>query len=68
MASEYYGLNNSVTDMGPDAVAIGTSTTSKDIEVRIDLTKSWTSVQINQALDAIFRKIIDGTLNTIGSV
>jgi hypothetical protein len=61
MGSEYYGINrNDVLAQMPDAVTVGTSTGSTDIEVRLDLTKGMTSLEIENALEVIFRRIIDG--------
>lgn len=61
MASKYYGLDNlpSLMDQ-PDQVQIGDSTTSADIEVRIDLTKGWTRQGIKIALESIDRKLTSG--------
>lgn len=61
MGSEYYGINRGdPNQLMPDAVTVGTSTGSTDIEVRLDLTKGWTTLEIEEALDAIYQRIIDG--------
>jgi hypothetical protein len=67
MANRFYGLNNLATNHRQENVVTGTSTQSTDIEVRIDDTKSWSRLQIVEALEAISRRISIGTndLNVI---
>lgn len=55
MASEYYGLNRGQTEF---SIVNGTSTNSTDIEVRVDLTKSWKKAEVLQKLEEIKNHIL----------
>lgn len=69
MASEYYGYNrNQGPGYPPDLATVGTSTGSTDIEVRVDLTKGWTSEEIKIVLDAIYQRINDGRYGELANV
>lgn len=67
MASEYFGYNRG-TDLSPDAVTTGTSTGSTDVEVRVDLTKSLTKLDVLLILEAIERVIEDQRTATIANI
>ena len=59
MASEYYGVNRGTCDsLNLNNVAVGTSTQSTDIELRVDLTKSVTILDVYKALD-LFRAYLE---------
>lgn len=60
MADVFYGVNRGATSPEPDAVSYGTSTTSKDIEVRIDTGKGSTRKDVTLALEQILNRINDG--------
>lgn len=58
MAMQYIGLNRGAITT-EDNLTVGTSTTATlDIEVRIDDTVGWTSVEIEQAMDQIERYLL----------
>lgn len=59
MASKSYGLNrNSPTDDGPDAITVGSlAVSSNDIELRFDLTKSLTTLDVIRACNAFIRRL-----------
>lgn len=59
MASEYYGLNRGQTEF---QVVNSSSTNSTDIEVRIDLTKGFTTAEIDNKLQEIYDTIIRNNL------
>jgi len=59
MAQRYFGLNRGA-DHNPNDVTVGTSTGSTDIELRIDDSKGMNSLDVNMAVDAIMRRILDG--------
>lgn len=63
MASKYFGLNHGLaTYNNPQAITVGTSTGSTDIELRIDLTKSITTEEAALACDVIKNRILTGAL------
>lgn len=70
MADEFYGFNVTGLDMNTDsAVLYGTSTTSADVEVRVNvLTPQMTRLTVIRALQAIERAIEDGRLNKKGQL
>lgn len=61
MGSRYYGLNNLPPKFRQEDVLTDTSTTSTDVEVRINDAKSWKRNTVIQALEAIIRRIRSGT-------
>ena len=59
MASEYYGVNRgTLSGAFPGNVTVGTSTGSTDIELRVDLTKGSTKLDVINALDSIRNYIL----------
>jgi hypothetical protein len=50
MAVQYFGVNRGAQST---TVTTGTSSTSKNVEVAVDLTKSMTRAEVIQALDEI---------------
>jgi hypothetical protein len=54
MTQRYIGVNRGA-DYNVDALAFNTSTNSTDIELRIDDTKGFTTVEIDAILDAFER-------------
>lgn len=60
MASVYYGVNRGATSPEPDAISYGMSTTSTDIELRIDTGKGTTRKDVTLALEQILNRINDG--------
>jgi hypothetical protein len=56
MAQQYIGVNRGA-DYNPDALTVGTSTGSTDVELRIDDTKGWTTAELYAVMDAIERYI-----------
>jgi hypothetical protein len=63
MASEYFGLNRG--DSGNIyKVQTGTSTSSTDVELRADLTKSLTRLDIELLVETIMNFINSGNQNT----
>lgn len=67
MANQFYGLNRGDNDQS-ETVQTGTSTQGTDLEVRIDLTKSFTKAEIEVLLDTIARRIYDRGENELGSI
>lgn len=64
MASVFLGLDrNDPPDLNPDGITVSASTTSKSLEVVIDLTAGWTTLELSQALDAVTRRLMDGRSN-----
>jgi hypothetical protein len=53
MAMLYIGQNAGQFTEDPEIPVAGSSTQSTDVELRIDLTKSWTSVELRKAVDNI---------------
>ncbi len=63
MASSYMGVNSG-DEFNPDKVQVSaTTTTSTDIELRIDLTKSPNRQKVINALETIISAIADGRAN-----
>lgn len=60
MASEYYGFNRGQDTLSPGGITVGTSTGSTDLELRIDLTKNLTRLDINALVEKILQYINDG--------
>lgn len=57
MASRYYGMNRGDNET---AIAEGSSTNSKAIELVIDLTKSLTKAEVIQAIKMLTNYLIKG--------
>jgi hypothetical protein len=68
MASEYLGLNFGDPQMMPDEVQTGTSTNSTDIELRVDLTKITTKMDLINYTKSILRFIEDGRADSVFGV
>jgi hypothetical protein len=69
MATQYFGLDRGdINDLAPDGMHQGTSTTSKSLELAIVDTAGWTTLEIQQALDAIMQRILDGRFTVLGTV
>lgn len=69
MASVFISLDrNDPPDLNPDALTVQASTSGKTLELRIDDTAGWTTVELLQALDAIERRLFDGRVNITGQV
>lgn len=67
MAQVYIGANRGA-DGSPDALTVGSSTGSTDVEVRIDDSKSLTRLDVELILDAIVRYLENKGESQIGSV
>lgn len=66
MASAFFGFNRGA-DLSPDAITeSATATGSMDVELRVDLTKSLTRGEITDIVEAILRRINDGTEAFLG--
>lgn len=63
MASEYYGLNRGA-NANEESVTKGTSTGSTDVEVRVDLTKSLTKLEVIVLVETILRHIASAFTDT----
>lgn len=50
---------NDPDDNPPDGVTVGSSTSSKTLELRIDDTAGWTTLEIDQALQSILFRLLD---------
>lgn len=57
MASEYYGINRGQTEF---QVTIQTSSPTKNLEVKVDLTSGMTKAEVVQALEMIINNIVKG--------
>lgn len=53
MADNFVGINRGALDDVPANITVGTSTGSKDIELRVDTGKGTTRQDVIKALDAI---------------
>ena len=53
MAMLYIGQNAGQQTENPEIPVAGSSTQSTDVELRIDLTKSWNSVELRRAVEAL---------------
>ena len=53
MAMLYIGQNAGQQTENPEVPVAGSSTQSTDVELRIDLTKTWNSVELRQAVENI---------------
>lgn len=62
-------LNSGLTQYNPDSITTGTAapTTANAIEVRIDVAGSWNLNEIKEALDSIYKRLIDGRFTQGGS-
>jgi hypothetical protein len=67
MAQRFFGLNRGANHNADD-VAVGVATANTDIEVRIDDTKGFTTIEITNFMEALQRRILDGRSNLIGQV
>lgn len=63
MASEYYGLNRGASD-NEALVTKGTSTGSTDVELRVDLTKSLTKLEVIEITKTLLRHITSASTDT----
>lgn len=62
MTQRYIGVNRGA-NYNPDALTVGTSTGSTDIELRIDDTKGFTTLDIEAIMDAFERYILQNRPN-----
>lgn len=65
MASQFIGLNRGAQLQNPGSVTSGTSTGSTDVELRIDLTKSLTRLDIKLLTEALIRYVDDGRVTVL---
>lgn len=63
MANRFYGLNRGQTEFD---VVDASSTQSKDIEVNIDLSKSWEKGEVLVKLEEIYNAILKDQSNIWG--
>jgi len=57
MAMLYIGQNAGQETSNSEVPVAGSSTQSTDVEVRIDLTKTWNSVELRQAVENILNAL-----------
>ncbi len=65
MASQYMGFNRGA-DLSPGKIITNTVTGGTDIELRIDLTKNLTRMDVELTVEAIMQYLLDGSTKVLG--